>query len=165
MKRSRLFTRLAHLRFDLDKNALQDLKTGDRRMAYNPGFGSIMEVVRECIYGWVVGSIVPSLDQMPIGILPMVAVLGDLKDPLGGHHALGHFDEAPIRQGDAVAVIQHGFQVCIPDRSSNDGHIPHDGTGTEKLINLTEVLLNHASDLSHRPERFHALLVQQGVVI
>lgn len=98
----RLFAPLTHWRFDLDKNALPNLKTGDRRMAYNPGFGSIMEVVRKRVYGWVVGSVIPSLDQMPIGILPMVAILPDLKNPLGDYRVLGHFDEAPIRQGDAI---------------------------------------------------------------
>ena len=119
----RLLTPLAHLRFDFDKNALQNLKTGNGRVADHAVFGSIMEMMWKSVYSRVVGSVIPSLDQMAIGILPMVTVPGDLKNTLGLQNTLGQFYKATVRESYAIAVIQHFFRVCIPDGSSNNRHI------------------------------------------
>ena len=119
-------------------------------MLDDPVGGSAVQMVREGDQLWVVRRVVPSLDQVASRILPVVAILGDVQDTLHFHDALNHVEDTAISHAHAVPVVEDALQFSFADGISHDLHPKDRLGGAEKLVNLADVLLDHASTAAFR---------------
>jgi hypothetical protein len=64
------------------QDILEHLKTRCRWMTHDMVLGPVMEVMRKSLDGTIVRSVLPSLDQQAMTILPMMTILADFAVPL-----------------------------------------------------------------------------------
>jgi hypothetical protein len=126
------------------KDLLERLKAHYRFMTYNMLLRPVVEVMRKGVNRTVVGSVIPSLHQPTIAILPMMAIFRHLEPPLDFDHPFGHLDQVSIPQQHAIAVVQNLFELGIPYGPPHDLHITHQWAGAQKFIETTEIRFNHA---------------------
>jgi hypothetical protein len=87
------------------QDILEHLKTRCRWMTYDMVLGPVMEVMRKSLDGTIVRSVLPSLDQQTMTILPMMTILADFEVPLDFDCPFGHLDQVPIGEQHAIPVV------------------------------------------------------------